>query len=90
MTSNYYNKLDSALIRPGRIDITHEFSNASRQTISEVYFHLFKKNIDKNKLKKIKEYFYTPAELINIYISHRCEKDFINRLIKNKKLLDNN
>lgn len=85
MTSNYYSKLDSALIRPGRIDITHEFSNASRKTISDVYFHLFGKNIDKTKLLKIKEYFYSPAELINIYVSHKDENRYINRLLKNKK-----
>jgi ATP-dependent 26S proteasome regulatory subunit len=85
MTSNYYSKLDGALIRPGRIDITHEFSNASRQTISEVYFHLFGKNIDKNKLLKIKEYFYSPAELINMYVSNIDETKYINRLLKNKK-----
>ena len=85
MTSNYYSKLDSALVRPGRIDITHEFSNASRKTISEVYFHLFGKNIDKHKLLKIKEYFYSPAELINMYVSNIDETKYINRLLKNKK-----
>ena len=80
ISSNHYEKLDPALIRPGRIDITHELSNASHNTITELYFHLFKKNIEKTKLKKIKEYFYSPAELINIYVSHKNETDFINRL----------
>lgn len=86
ISSNHYEKLDPALIRPGRIDITHELSNASHNTITELYFHLFKKNIEKTKLKKIKEYFYSPAELINIYVSHKNETDFINRLIMNKKI----
>jgi chaperone BCS1 len=86
ISSNHYNKLDPALIRPGRIDITHELSNASHNTISELYFHLFKSHIEKPTLKKIKEYFYTPAELINIYVSHKNEKDFINRVIMNKKV----
>lgn len=86
ISSNYYNKLDPALIRPGRIDITHELSNASHNTISQLYFHLFNKNIDKTQLKKIKEYFYSPAELINIYVSYKNEEEFIKRIVMNKKV----
>jgi chaperone BCS1 len=41
ITSNKYEELDPALIRPGRIDISHELTKASRQTISEIYYHLF-------------------------------------------------
>jgi hypothetical protein len=86
ISSNYYDKLDSALIRPGRIDITHELSNASHNTISDIYFHLFGKNIDEKQVKNIKEYFYSPAELINIYVSYKNEEEFINRLLQNKKI----
>lgn len=85
ITSNHYNKLDPALIRPGRIDISHELGNASHNTISEMYFHFFKSNINKTVLKKVKEYFYSPADLTNIYISNRKEDDFINRIIINKR-----
>jgi hypothetical protein len=86
ISSNHYDKLDPALVRPGRIDITHELSNASHSTISEIYLHLFGNKIDKNLLSKVKEYFYSPAELINIYVTHKNEEDFINRLLKNKKI----
>jgi ATP-dependent 26S proteasome regulatory subunit len=87
ISSNHYDKLDPALIRPGRIDITHELSNASHNTISEIYFHLFGKKMDTKKLAKIKEYFYSPAELINIYIgTNKIETAFIERLVKNKKI----
>jgi hypothetical protein len=86
ISSNHYNKLDPALVRPGRIDITHELCNASHSTISDIYKHLFKNKIDEKKLLRIKEYFYSPAELINIYISYKNEQEFINRLLKNKKI----
>lgn len=87
ISSNYYDKLDPALIRPGRIDITHELSNASHNTISEIYSHLFGKEINPKQLVKVKEYFYSPAELINIYIStNKLEKLFLERLLKNKKV----
>jgi hypothetical protein len=87
ISSNHYNKLDSALIRPGRIDITHKFDNASYSTISEMYFHLFGNKIDANKLIQINEHFYSPAEIINIYMSNKNEEDFIARMLLNKKVL---
>ena len=86
ISSNHYNKLDPALIRPGRIDITHKLSNASHNTISDIYLHLFGNKIDKTKLLKVKENFYSPAELINIYVSNKNEVDFMNRLLKNNKV----
>jgi chaperone BCS1 len=85
ISSNHYDRLDPALIRPGRIDITHELRNASHNTISEIYYHLFGESIDKNSLKKVKEYFYSPAELINIYVSSNDKKRFLKRLLQNKK-----
>ena len=86
ITSNNYDKLDSALTRPGRIDVTHKLDNASHNTISEIYSHLFNTRIDEEKLKQIKEYFYSPAELINIYVSHKQEDEFINRLLLNIRI----
>jgi chaperone BCS1 len=86
ITSNHYEKLDTALTRPGRIDITHKLDNASRKTISEIYYHLFEKNIDASVLEKINDCFYSPAELINIYVTYKDEEKFIERLLENKKL----
>jgi SpoVK/Ycf46/Vps4 family AAA+-type ATPase len=85
ITSNHYDKLDSALIRPGRIDITHELNNASHNVISDIYLHLFGNKLDRNILSKVKENFYSPAELINIYVSYKTEKEFTERLLLNKK-----
>jgi len=87
ISSNHYDKLDPALIRPGRIDITHELKNASHDVISQIYLHLFKQEINKPKLKKIKENFYSPAELINIYVNYRNDENkFIERLLENTKI----
>jgi hypothetical protein len=86
ISSNHYDKLDPALIRPGRIDITHELRNASHQIIDDIYFHLFGNKINQIKLKKIKEYFYSPAELINMYVTNKSETKFMERLLKNKKV----
>ena len=86
ISTNHYSKLDPALVRPGRIDITHELTNASHNTISEIYQHLFDKPIDKEILLKTKEYFYSPAELINIYVKFvKNEEKFLETLLHGKK-----
>jgi DNA replication protein DnaC len=86
ISSNHYEKLDPALVRPGRIDVTLELLNASHKTIKDLYFHLFNKKIDDERLKEITEFFYSPAELINIYITHKEENAFIERLLQNRKV----
>ena len=87
ISSNHYDKLDPALIRPGRIDITLNFDNASRDIIQQMHRHFYKTSIDPDKLKKIKNKFYSPAEIINYYIMFKNDSDkFVESLIKGKKL----
>lgn len=87
ISSNHYDQLDPALIRPGRIDIRLELSYVSHVIISEFYNHFFKTNIDLVKLVKIKEYFYTPCEITNVYITHNRDANlFMERLMQNKKI----
>jgi ATP-dependent Zn protease len=87
ITSNHYNQLDPALIRPGRIDISYELTNVSHETLQEMHFHFFQKYINPPVIKKIKPYFYSPAELVNIFLSNKCdEMAYLKRLILNKKV----
>ena len=81
MISNKYEKLDPALTRPGRVDITHSLTNASHQTIKELYYHLYNDNINEELLYKTAEYHFSPAELINIYIKNKEPYKFIENLI---------
>ena len=84
ITSNHYDKLDKALIRPGRIDICYEFKNASRKVISNMYNSFFGKKIEESVLSKIPEYKYSPAEITNIFMNSRDDpKFFIRQLINN-------
>ena len=87
ISSNHYCDLDPALIRPGRIDLTLELSYATHEIIREMYMHIFKENmdIDDEKLMKITDNFYSPAEIMNIYMNEGRNKDrFMNRLSKNQ------
>jgi SpoVK/Ycf46/Vps4 family AAA+-type ATPase len=85
ISSNHYQDLDPALIRPGRIDVTLELSYVSHKIIQEMYKHLFDEIIDMKQLEKVKEYFYSPAEIINIYMNEERNKErFMERLCKNE------
>jgi SpoVK/Ycf46/Vps4 family AAA+-type ATPase len=86
ISSNHYDKLDPALIRPGRIDITLKLDNASRDIIRQMYERYYSECINEKLLKKIADYFYSPAEIINCYVMNKDDPGaFIGRLMKNEK-----
>ena len=41
MTTNYYNRLDPALIRPGRVDVSIHFGLASKRQINRMFLRYF-------------------------------------------------
>ena len=52
VTSNFYDKIDTALKRPGRIDMEIEMKNASVKTICDMYKHYYNQRIpNKRRLK---------------------------------------
>lgn len=87
VTTNHYNKLDPALVRPGRIDIPIHLDNASRASVAEMYEHYYGEKMDENDLEVIPDKFYSPAEVINFYVSnHENPRGFIERLASCKKI----
>lgn len=83
LTSNHYDKLDKALVRPGRIDIYKNLKKVNKDIFQDLYYHLFNKRISKDKLEKYKDYSLTPAEMINIYQStFHSEDEFMEMVIK--------
>lgn len=69
ITSNYPERLDKALIRPGRIDLNIHFDNADMEMVLDMFQHFYnitpleaaKLEID-SKIDKI----FTPAEIIAV------------------------
>lgn len=87
VTTNHYDKLDPALIRPGRIDLPLHLDNASQTTISEMYEHYYGETMDPNDLEIVPDRFYSPAEVINFYVSnHENARGFVERLATKKKI----
>lgn len=91
ISSNHYDKLDPALIRPGRIDMSICLSNCSHEILQEMYQHYYSKTIPDKLLKKITPFFYSPAEIINCYILYKDNSGkFIERLLQNTKFYQTN
>jgi hypothetical protein len=66
MTSNYIDKLDHALIRPGRIDIIANFKKCMNKTLIEMmefFYDISLSEKDKTRILGLKEYIVSPAEM---------------------------
>lgn len=66
-TTNHPDKLDPALLRPGRVDINLCFKKLNRQDVARLYHLWFKEELDTSKLK---DYQYTQAELGELFSFH--------------------
>ncbi len=64
MTTNYYDKLDSALVRPGRMDLTIHLTYCDNYQFKSIYKHILNKNLDKDCLELLKSKNITPAQFI--------------------------
>lgn len=64
VTANYPEKIDSALIRPGRIDKIVNFKNGSREIIKEMYEGFYDKEFPTEEhFDSLPDYFWSPAEI---------------------------
>jgi len=80
VTTNYPDKLDRALIRPGRIDSHINFTKCNNATTREMLEFFFETKIDPNI--NFVDYQYTPAEIINMCTnSDNNLVNIINKLI---------
>jgi len=71
MTTNHPEVLDSALIRPGRIDCKFLFSNCNKRQIGELYEVFFNKSVNIEQLNNIKNIDYSPAQITSIFLRYR-------------------
>jgi hypothetical protein len=81
ITSNHYNKLDSALKRPGRVDISLEMKNASVAVIEEVVKHYYGCDIPSDIRSKLRDNVVSPASLINLHFKCKDQEVFFATLI---------
>ncbi len=82
ITSNNYESLDPALVRPGRIDMTLEMKNATIDTIKEMYNHYYCGIIPLDVEEKLRDYVISPAKLVNLRFENKTGQDFLSNLVK--------
>ena len=85
VTSNYFENIDAALKRPGRIDLKIEMKNASIKTIQNMYNHYYQKKIPAKYYKKLVDHKISPSEIVNFYRNTSNEIEFLEVLVKNMK-----
>ena len=69
MTSNFPEKLDHALIRPGRIDVIANFTKCSHHTMIEMmefFYDIDLKEEEKEAILRTNEYVISPAEMSKV------------------------
>jgi hypothetical protein len=86
MTTNHPEKIDPALIRPGRFDFKCEFKKASRETIKEMLklkYNLTDESLLKysTDLNNIKDYIMSPAQIQSICFKNERVEECISEII---------
>jgi ATP-dependent 26S proteasome regulatory subunit len=85
MTTNYPERIDDALIRPGRFDFKYEFKKASRKIIREMIQFKFeltdKEMIKYDHLLNIKDEILSPAEVQSICFKNNDISECINEIV---------
>jgi hypothetical protein len=85
ITSNYPEKLDKALVRPGRIDVKIEFSHASREFIREMVSRFYSKTVDLETIPIELDNIFTPAEVMESLCTYFKDSDKALRQLVHKR-----
>ena len=75
ITSNYPERLDEALIRPGRIDMIVHFKKASKIIITEMYQGFYDAEFPTDRINDLTDYLWTPAEVNQILFKNFNSKE---------------
>ena len=71
ITTNYPERLDKALTRPGRIDMNIEFGRMKRGNIEQMFRHYFKRDLpSKFPINNLPDQKWTPAEVTQMFLKN--------------------
>ncbi len=70
ITSNYPERIDKALVRPGRIDVRIEFKRASREFVLDMLNHFYEAEYTLEDIPEVIADKFTPAEIMESMCVH--------------------
>ena len=85
ITSNFPDRLDRALVRPGRIDVTIEFRNANREFILDMVNRFYESALTVHDIPSELEDVFTPAEVMESLCTYfKDAKKAIQHMVKKR------
>lgn len=82
ITTNYPDKIDKALLRPGRINFTIDFKKASYNTIKEMLEYFYETKLSDENVYGIKENTHTTSYISGLCISYKNDIEKCIELLK--------
>ena len=89
LTTNFKDRLDSALKRSGRIDYELEFTYATKNQIKNMYDHFFKTNYG-SFYKFVKKLKFTTSDLHKFLFKYRKSSDIMEHIDEFAELINKN
>jgi len=76
ITTNYPERLDKALIRPGRIDMKVKFGPCTAENVLQMYQHYFETEIPSSfDPSSLQDGQYTPAEVTQVFLNNMADPE---------------
>jgi DNA replication protein DnaC len=83
-TTNHPEKIDPALLRPGRFGIHIHLKNANHKVLCDMLNMIYKANVTEDDVYDVEEYLWSPAEILQNSLQYISVNEYIDFLRRGK------